>query len=122
MGIYLLFYFFFFFLNRGPLFTFFFNLMLDIKVHRLQAYLSQCVCVCVSVCLCVCVCVSVCVYVPRHMEFLGQGSDPSHNFYLCCGCGHTGSLTHCVGVELTEHCTEAGSPGPGFEGGVGLWR
>ena len=31
---------------------------------------------------------------PRHMEFLGHGSDLSHNCSLCCG--NTGSLTHCA--------------------------
>ena len=36
-----------------------------------------------------------------HMEFLGQGSDPSHSCDLCDICGNTGSLTHCarLGIE-----------------------
>ena len=31
------------------------------------------------------------------MEFLGQGSDLSHSLDLSCGCGNSGSLTHCAG-------------------------
>ena len=29
---------------------------------------------------------------PWHMEFLGQGSDPSCSCHLCCSCSNTGSL------------------------------
>ena len=32
-----------------------------------------------------------------HMEFLGQGSDPSPSLGLSCGCGNAGSSTHCAG-------------------------
>ena len=34
------------------------------------------------------------------MEFLGQGSDPSHSHDPSHGFGNTGSLTHCSGPEI----------------------
>ena len=33
---------------------------------------------------------------PRHMEFLGQGSDPSHSVNPSHSCGNARSLTHCT--------------------------
>ena len=44
---------------------------------------------------------------PLHMEFSGQGSDPSLSCDLCCNCGNTGSLTHWVrpGVEPSSQCS-----------------
>ena len=48
---------------------------------------------------------------PQHMEFLGQGSDPSCSFNLCC---NAGSLSHCVewrGVEpVSWYCRDAADP------------
>ena len=39
------------------------------------------------------------------MEFLGQGSDPSHSCNLC---SNEGSLTHYagLGVEPASHCSQ----------------
>ena len=34
------------------------------------------------------------------MELLGQGLDLSHDCDLSCSCSNTGSLTHCVGLEI----------------------
>ena len=34
------------------------------------------------------------------MEFLGQGSDPSHSRDLSHSCGNAGSLTHCAGPTI----------------------
>ena len=36
----------------------------------------------------------------RHMEFPGQGSDPSHSHGLGHSCGNARSLTHCVGPGI----------------------
>ena len=50
---------------------------------------------------------------PGHMEFLGQGSDPSHNFDLSCRCSNAGSLTHSAGPEIkpgSQHSQEAAVP------------
>ena len=47
---------------------------------------------------------------PWHMEFLGQGSDLSHNCDLCPNCCNAGSLTHCVrlGIEpVSQGCRDA---------------
>ena len=44
---------------------------------------------------------------PRHMEFLGQGSDLSHSCDLChSGGGNARSLIHCAqpGIEPASHC------------------
>ena len=34
------------------------------------------------------------------MEFLGQGSDPSHSCDLSCSSSSAGSLTHCAGLGI----------------------
>ena len=52
---------------------------------------------------------------PRHMEFLGQGSDPSHSHHLRPSCGHAGSLTHCAGLgiePLSQCCRDIANPLP----------
>ena len=36
----------------------------------------------------------------QHMEFPGQGSDPSHCFVLCHSYSNAGSLTHCAGPGI----------------------
>ena len=36
----------------------------------------------------------------RHMEFPGQGSDPSHNCNLSHSCSNAGSLTHCARLRI----------------------
>ena len=33
---------------------------------------------------------------PWHVEFPGQGSEPSHSWNLICSLGNTGSPTHCA--------------------------
>ena len=43
---------------------------------------------------------------PWHMEFPGQGSDPSLSRDLSRSCSHTGSLTHCAGLGM-ETCVPA---------------
>jgi len=44
---------------------------------------------------------------PKHVEFPGQGSDPSCRYDLCHCCGNTGSLTHCEGqgIEPASQCS-----------------
>ena len=44
---------------------------------------------------------------PQHMEFLGQGSDPSHSCDLSRNCGNAGSLIYCAGsgIESTSQCS-----------------
>ena len=37
---------------------------------------------------------------PQHVEFLGQGSDPSHRCDLSCSCSNVASLTHRVGEGI----------------------
>ena len=41
---------------------------------------------------------------PRHMEFSGQGSYPSHSHNQSHSCSNTGSLAHCegLGIELAS--------------------
>ena len=49
------------------------------------------------------VCLFVCLFVLaalRHMEFLAQGSDPSHSHKPSRSCGNTGSLTHSAGLGI----------------------
>ena len=43
---------------------------------------------------------------PWHVEFLGQGSDPSCRCDLCCSCGNAGSFTHSAGpgTEPASQC------------------
>ena len=36
----------------------------------------------------------------RHMEFPGQGWEPSHGCNLRCSCSNAGSLTHCAGLGI----------------------
>ena len=45
---------------------------------------------------------------PRHMEFLGQGSDLRHRCHLNHGCGSSGSLTHRVGpgIKPMSQCSQ----------------
>ena len=48
-----------------------------------------------------------------HMEFPGQGSDPSHSCNLRHSCGNTGSLTHCAEPRIKPvywHCRDASDP------------
>ena len=47
---------------------------------------------------------------PRHMEFPGQGSDPSHSCYLNCSFSNAGSLTHCAGLGSNPHCSTPKMP------------
>ena len=50
---------------------------------------------------------------PWHMEFLGQGSDPSCSCNLCQSCGNARSLTDCAqpGLGPVSQCSrEAASP------------
>ena len=50
---------------------------------------------------------------PLHMEFPGQGSDPSCSFDLSYGCGNPGSLTHRTrpGIEpVSLRSQDAASP------------
>ena len=48
---------------------------------------------------------------PWHMEFLGQGSDPSHSCKPSCICDNSGSLTHCSGpgIEPMSQCPQNAS-------------
>ena len=49
----------------------------------------------------------------RHMEFPGQGSDPSHSCDLSHSCGNTRSLTHCFrpGIEpVSQHPQDMADP------------
>ena len=49
----------------------------------------------------------------RHMEFLGQGSDPSHSQDLSCSCSNDRSLTHCarLGIEpASQRSQDAADP------------
>ena len=43
----------------------------------------------------------------QYMEFLGQGSDPSHSCDLHHGYGDTGSATHCAGpgIKPVSQCS-----------------
>ena len=57
---------------------------------------------------------------PRHMKFLGQGSDLSCSCDLSHSCSDAGSLTHCAGLWIEPasqhskmppaHCATAGTP------------
>ena len=50
---------------------------------------------------------------PWHMDFPGQGSDPSHSFDLCCSCDKARSLTHCAesGIKpASQHSQDAADP------------
>ena len=50
---------------------------------------------------------------PQHMEFLGQGSDPSHSHYLNSSCGRSKSLTHHSGLGIepeTQNSQDAANP------------
>ena len=44
----------------------------------------------------------------RHMEFLGQGTDPSCSCNLSCSCGDPGSLTHRarLGIKPAFQCSQ----------------
>ena len=47
---------------------------------------------------------------PRHMEFMGQGSDPSHSHDLSHSCSNAGSLTHCGRPRIepvTQHSQDS---------------
>ena len=45
---------------------------------------------------------------PQHMEFPGQGSDPSRGCNLSHSCSNTGSLTHCAGpgIKPVTQCSQ----------------
>ena len=48
--------------------------------------------------------------IPWHMEFPGQGSDPSHSCNLSCSCSNATSLTHRTrpGIEpVSQHSQDA---------------
>ena len=50
---------------------------------------------------------------PWHMEFLDQGSDPSHSCDLSHSCSNAGSLTHCArpGLEpASQRSQDAANP------------
>ena len=50
---------------------------------------------------------------PTHMEFPGQGSDPSHSLNLSLSCGTAGSLTHCAGPGIepvSQHSQDTANP------------
>ena len=50
---------------------------------------------------------------PRHMEFPGQGSDPSRSCNLCYRCGNADPLTHCVGPGIKPaswRCRDTADP------------
>ena len=49
---------------------------------------------------------------PQHMEFPGQGSDPSRNCDLCHSCSNTGSLLNplCQAGDRTCRCRDTVNP------------
>ena len=47
---------------------------------------------------------------PRHMEFLGQGVNPSLSCNLCHSGSNAGSLTHCAGLGLNHVPVAAETP------------
>ena len=49
----------------------------------------------------------------RHMDFLGQGSDPSCSCELSLSCGNAGSLTHCDKMGIipsSQHSQDTTNP------------